>query len=253
MTGRYRDIEPEDLIVSHQASDTDHRQQSPWDSDARNLEESNKSLQGQHEAPSVADGVWLSKEANLDPNFEPQDTWQWQRQNNTKICDPESANANIGIRTQDLPRRPQSTGPILTPYTNYIRLGGFNTSDPQTKPQDPLPALNTSPQKLYRSGDYVRYSRAERRRRKLEKELEAIRSTSLEDFEPSLQLDKDAHNTNAEDPGLTVRQPSVQNEPKHPFVLLEPQIEGNPSPGTSSESFICPVCHKQFWTRAGIR
>lgn len=291
VTRRHRHIKPENIIVSHQASGTDHRQPSPLYSNARILEESNKNLQGQHDAHSVADGSWLPKDASLDPDYlEQQATWQWQGQKKTTPWSPDSANANLEIRTQDLPRRPRSTSPTLTRYTNYIRLGGLNTPEPQTKPQDPLPASNTSPHAPYHSSSsalYVDHTEAlvqgpppikavdsdeiphqayelEHRpvplrrshpqpRKEWDGVLRMIRPTGLEDVGLSSQLDEDARSTKAEELGLTGPQPSVHNEPQHSFVLLEPQIEGSSSLGTSSKSFMCPVCNQQFRTRTDTR
>ena len=268
MTGRYRDIEPEDLIVSHQASDTDHRQQSPWDSDARILEESNKSLQGQHEAPSVADGVWLSKDANLDPNhLEPQDTWQWQGQKNTTLWEPGSGYDFQAIRTQDLREPRRRIGHNVPGSTTIIKPGVPRTPEPQTLLQYNFPFSDVSLHAPYYSTlsilpnqafnlehrtESLRHSHL-RPRGELDKVQRTTRSKALEDVGLGSQLDEDARSTKAEELGLTGPQPSVHNEPQHPFVLLEPQIEGSSSLGTSSKSFICPVCNQQFRTRTHAR
>lgn len=291
MTGRHHDIKPENVAISHQASDTEHLQPSPWNSNAWTLEELNDSLDGRPEAPSVADGSWLPNFANLDPNYlEPQVSWQWQGRNNTTLWPPESANANLKIRTQDVPYWPRSTSPNLTTYTDHIRPGGLHTPEPQTLPRDHFPSSNTSLYAPYHSTpsalcddhtealiqgpppikvvdsdeiphqaydlehrpDSLRHSHP-RPRKELDKVLRTIKPTAIEDVAPSSQLDEDAHSTNVEDPGFPDRQPSVHNEPKDPFVLLEPPIETSSFPGMSSKSLICQVCNKGFRTRADLR
>ena len=59
VTGKHRDIKPETIMVSHQATDTEHRQKFPRDSNARIVEESSKGLDGRRETPLEADSSWL--------------------------------------------------------------------------------------------------------------------------------------------------------------------------------------------------
>lgn len=55
MPGRHHDIKPKNSIAFHQALDTEHRPQSPRNLGSHSLEESEKGLKGQHEAPPVTE------------------------------------------------------------------------------------------------------------------------------------------------------------------------------------------------------
>lgn len=270
-------------------SDVENRPQFLPHSHSRFREESNKSVDGQNQAPEsviVAAGSWLQQDANFHPpHSQQQDTWRWQEHGHTTHQyypqPPAHARGNVDLaaQTPSLPPRPWSRSSALTPT---IKATTEQPCMPEisVQPQDShhISAMTINAPYAYHNTPYIDNTTSQTQRTPPSKALgldkisnqafdvknrsrpyeglfeflEATRSTRLEDVRSSSQLDEYAGSTTAEASGLKTRQPSFHNGLESTLVLTEPQVK-NRSSSTSGESVVCETCGKRCQNRAGLK